>query len=246
MFNKLSTSEILQAQSHRNWPPPDKKWLFYQEWHNVLFAHWKVELSELRKFVPETFEIDMLNGNAWVSLIIFTIKNIRPRYLPPFTPVSDFNEINIRTYIRYKNKEGIYFLNIEAAKWLSGLFAAAFSELPYRHSKIISSPGHYHSFNQNNGDKLQVKFSPGSEYPAGKADRWLTERYVFFQDNTKDKINELNIHHHQWPIYKVGINDFKMNYRRFNNLLPNYPELVHYSPGIQVLTWGKIKHTPGK
>lgn len=64
------------------------------------------------------------------------MEKIRPKNFPCFSPISDFDEINIRTYVRSHNKAGVYFLSIEGGKFLSCKVAKAISELPYRFSKI--------------------------------------------------------------------------------------------------------------
>jgi uncharacterized protein len=238
--------EILRMQSHRPWKTPDTGWLFYQEWHEAIFLHWKVDPGELRRFVPDELPFDLYNGEAWVSVIAFRIKNIRPKYLPSFPPVSDFDEINIRTYVKYNNKPGIYFLQLDASKWLSEFFAKVFSELPYRYSSISSDDDRYRSLHEESGDMLDVNFTViAHKKDIDKRDRWLTERYVFFQDS-KGYINELEIHHPEWPLGEVILNECVVKYDRFSSLISGQPDLVHFSPGVQVLTWGKNRLTPGK
>lgn len=62
--------------------------------------------------VPHDLEIDLFEGKPWVYLVAFTMEKIRPKYLPSFPPISDFDEINIRTYVKKDNKAGVYFLSI--------------------------------------------------------------------------------------------------------------------------------------
>lgn len=64
-------------------------------------------------------EIDFFEGKQWVSLVAFTMEKIRRKNLPSFPPISDFNEINIRTYVKYKKKTGVYFLSIEGGTKIS-------------------------------------------------------------------------------------------------------------------------------
>jgi len=109
----MTIREILNTTEHRPWKMPTEKWKFYQEWNNVIFLHWQVELSELKKFVPEELEIDLFGGKPWVSVVTFTMEKIRPKNLPSFAPISDFDEVNIRTYVKSNNKTGVYFLSIE-------------------------------------------------------------------------------------------------------------------------------------
>ena len=130
----MSNKEILKQTSHRPWDLPTKTWSFYQEWNNAIFLHWEVNIEELQKFIPEVLEIDLHNGKAYVSLVAFTMEKIRPKHLPSFPPISNFHEINIRTYVKHNNKSGVYFLSIEGGKRLSCELAKAISQLPYRYS----------------------------------------------------------------------------------------------------------------
>lgn len=118
-FESMTVNEILKTIEHRPWPLPCGKWKYYQEWNNAVFLHWRVDHNELRKYVPDALEIDLYNGEAWVSLVAFTMEKIRPRNLPAFPPISDFDEINIRTYVKYNNKQGVYFLSIEGGNKIS-------------------------------------------------------------------------------------------------------------------------------
>ena len=87
---------------HRTVKIPNQNWRFYQEWNLAIFLHWKVDIEELEKFVPEEIEIDVFDGKPWVSLVAFTMEKIRPRYFPYFSSISNFDEINIRTYVKLK------------------------------------------------------------------------------------------------------------------------------------------------
>ncbi|WP_083634256.1 YqjF family protein [Saccharicrinis aurantiacus] len=121
----MTIREILNTTERRPWKMPTEKWKFYQEWNNVIFLHWQVELSELKKFVPKELEIDLYGGKPWVSVVAFTMEKIRPKNLPSFALISDFDEVNIRTYVKANNKTGVYFLSIEGGKKLSCKVAKA-------------------------------------------------------------------------------------------------------------------------
>src|SRR3978361_939257 len=112
-------SNILSTTSHRPFELPIGKWKYYQEWNNTLFLHWAIPFDILRKHVPEGLNIDSYNGKYYISLVAFTMQKIRPKYLPSVSFISDFHEINLRTYVDSGSKKGVYFLNIEAEKYLS-------------------------------------------------------------------------------------------------------------------------------
>lgn len=237
----MSIKKILAETAHRPWPLPNEAWRFYQEWIQVLFLHWQVDTAELQKFVPREIEIDLFEGKPWVSLVPFTMQNIRPRYLPPFSPLSYFHELNLRTYVKHADgRTGVYFLSIEASKLLASKLSKAVSELPYRYSKMERSTGSFISSNKQFGDSLSIDFNIGQSITNKAAlDLWLTERYALFQNNEKGQINAFEIHHAEWEMQQLEVKSLKHNYPRFVSLIGRPPDLVHYSPGIQVVAYGK-------
>ncbi|WP_418636213.1 YqjF family protein [Winogradskyella sp.] len=237
----MKIQDLLKTTEHRPWKIPTENWKFYQEWNNAIFLHWEVELEELKKFVPKELEMDLFEGKPWVSVVAFTMEKIRPKYFPSLSAVSDFDEINIRTYVKSGSKTGVYFLSIEGGKRFSCKIAKAISELPYRYSKIKRTANQYQSYNAAFNDKLDVRFSIGETLKTkSELDRWLTERYALFQD-TKQAINAFEIHHLEWPIHHINITAIDFNYQRFKNLLKNEPNKVQYSKGVNVVAWGKTK-----
>jgi uncharacterized protein YqjF (DUF2071 family) len=235
----VKIQDILQSTAHRPWPLPSGRWQYYQEWNDALFLHWQVEEKLLRALVPAALDIDLLDGHPWVSLVAFTMEKIRPRLLPPFPPISNFHEINIRTYVRYRGKTGVYFLSIEGGKALSCRIAKALSELPYRYSTITRAPGLYTASNDQFGDRFSARFqvfqSLAKKTPH---DLWVTERYALFQD-TPTAINAFDIHHLEWPVYDLALDQVVVDYPRFGSLFRGTPDICRYSPGVQVIAWGK-------
>lgn len=232
---------ILNTTEHRPWKIPTKSWKFYQEWNKAIFLHWQVELTELQKFVPKELKIDLFEGKPWVSVVAFSMERIKPKNLPSFPPLSNFDEINIRTYVKSDNKSGVYFLSIEGGKKLSCIFSKGISELPYRFSKIKRTENKYEAINSEFNDTLNIEFTIGKELTKKtKLDKWLTERYVLYQD-TVNSINEFEIHHLEWPFKEIELKKVGLNYQRFNNLINNEPRIVQYSTGVKVIAWGKIK-----
>ncbi|WP_346882236.1 DUF2071 domain-containing protein [uncultured Algibacter sp.] len=237
----MSIREILNITEHRPWKIPTESWKFYQEWNNAIFLHWQVELSELKKFVPKELEIDLFDGKPWVSVVAFTMEKIRPKNLPTFPPISNFDEINIRTYIKSNNKTGVYFLSIEGGKKLSCKIAKSMSELPYRFSEIKRTEHQYKSNNLEFNDTLNIEFAVGKEITKKtELDQWLTERYALFQD-AKKSINEFEIHHLEWEVNEIDLKNLEFNYSRFNKLIKSEPNKIQYSKGVQVVAWGKHK-----
>lgn len=237
----MTIREILNTTKHRPWEIPTDSWKFYQEWNNAIFLHYQVDLTELKKFVPVDLEIDLFEGKPWISVVAFKMEKIRSKNLPHFWPISNFDEINIRTYVKSNRKSGVYFLSIEGGKSLSCKIAKGISELPYRYSNIRRTINKYQSQNSEFNDRLEIEFAIGKERTEKtELDKWLLERYVLFQD-TVESINEFEIHHLEWPINKIDLQKLDLNYPRFEKLINGQPRIIHYSEGVKVLAWGKIK-----
>lgn len=233
----MKLREILNTTEHRPWPMPATAWKFYQEWENVVFLHWQVAIEDLKEFVPDSLTIDLYEGRAWVSLLIFDLKNMRPKFLPAFPPISNFYEINLRTYVSAENKGGIYFLKLEASNLISAKLAKILTKLPYVHSHLKREPNSIIATNKKLSSNLQLDYEIGSLKEKKDIDSWLMERYVLFQvDNAG--IHKIEIHHFEWNTYKLYIKNLVCNYPKFQKLI-NPPALTHYSTGVQVVGWMK-------
>jgi uncharacterized protein YqjF (DUF2071 family) len=98
---------ILKEISHRPFEMPIGSWIYYQEWNKALFLDWIVPFDLLRKYVPSNLNIDTFEGNCYISLVAFTMEKIRPKWLPSIGCISNFDEINVRTYINNENNIGL-------------------------------------------------------------------------------------------------------------------------------------------
>lgn len=240
-MKKKDIADILSQTSHRPYPLPSGKWKYYQEWHKVIFAHWRASSKKILPILPEGLELDLFNGEAWVSLTAFTIKNMRLRITPAFPPLSNFHEINLRTYVLKNGIPGIYFFSLEASKAGSTLMSKVATGLPYHEADVVRNNTSYLSENIKKNFFLHLQYeTKEGTVKKDLLDHWLTERYTLFHQ-AGDQIVGNHIHHRPWPLNEIHITHFKANYQ-FGNLILNMPaEKFHYSPGVKVLTWGKEK-----
>ena len=113
--------------------------LFYANWDSVLFIHYEIEAHELQHSIP--YPLDLYHGRAFVSLVAFTMRGMRPRIggrfgAALFKPIATHHFLNVRTYVRHKEEVGIYFMR----EWLSNRLAAWLGPwsfgLPYHFGKI--------------------------------------------------------------------------------------------------------------
>jgi uncharacterized protein len=242
----MNPQEIFSKNDHRPLPMPKGNWIIYQKWHKVLFLHWSVLPGLLKQFIPGELEVHLFKGQAWVSLVVFRLTNVRPRYLPPVPYISNADEINIRTYVKFRGKPGIYFLSMELGKSISNLLAKYLTGLPYRYSDTENTTMRYRSWNKEFRDEIDIEYEIKNKIlNKSELDQWLTERYALFQNNGKHTIIEYEIHHYEWPLYGASLKRNHIRYDRFGSLIHKEPEHLHYSSGVEVLTWGRQNHKMG-
>src|SRR5438105_9805003 len=114
-----------------------------QEWSDLLFIHWRVAASDLRRHVHDRLSIDERDGSAWISMTPFTLRRGRLRGLPA---LPDFHELNFRTYVTLSGgASGIWFFSLDAANALAVAAARLSARLPYFPARIECGERWYRS-----------------------------------------------------------------------------------------------------
>jgi len=180
-------SEMARQRMLSVWGEP----LFCATWDRAVFIHYEADPVVLRRCVP--FPLDLHEGRAFVSLVAFTMRRMRPQrggrigeWL--FKPIATHEFLNVRTYVRANNEPGIFFL----AEWLSNRLSVPLGPpvfgLPYRYGRI--SYNHGNATREISGHvegKQGALAYRGALEPAepaackrGSLAEFLTERYTAF------------------------------------------------------------------
>ena len=65
------------------------------------------------------------------------MQGLRPVYCPSVPFISNFPELNLRTYVYDRSgRSGVWFFSLDAASWLSVKIARCFFALNYQHAKM--------------------------------------------------------------------------------------------------------------
>ena len=64
--------------------------------------------AQLRRVVPDFFELDLFDGEAWVGMVPY-MTNVGLRAAPALPWLSAFPELSVRTYVRVSDWPGVYF-----------------------------------------------------------------------------------------------------------------------------------------
>lgn len=231
---------ILKEVSHRPWPIPNRNWVWYQEWNEVVFLHWPVPIDWLKPRIPKSLKIDLFEGQSWISFVAFTMENVRPAYLPAFSPLSNFQELNIRTYVIADDKPGVYFLSIEAGKKSACWLADALSGLPYQFANMSRKDQLFQSHNVKTGNSFKAQYQVGNQVKGDGLDQWLTERYCLYQDFPNGTFR-YEVHHQPWALHQVELKSWDIQYQGYHEIVTSLPQRYHFSPGVPILAFSKEK-----
>jgi len=220
-----------------------------QTWEHLLFVHWAVSPSLLRGLIPNELEVDTFNGMAWLGIIPFLMSGVRLRRMPivPFT--STFPEINVRTYVKAKQKAGVYFLSLDASNPLITAIAKQWYRLPYSHANMrFSRQGQTIDFESRRIDKNSPSVQFSGKYEAsgqliaaaaGTIENWLTERYTLFcQCSRSNRLYYADVYHEPWVLQKASVH---MRENTMTNSLSIplaiNPDYAFYARGVQSYIW---------
>lgn len=109
----------------------------YQTWSDLLFLHWRIEAEALQRTLPAGLFIDTFDDSAWLGIVPFRMRHIRPAGLFPVPWISYFLELNVRTYVHDEHgNPGVWFYSLDTNRRLACWIARTFFKLPYFPGKM--------------------------------------------------------------------------------------------------------------
>ena len=204
-----SISAIFDHVDHRPWPLPNERWTWQQTWEDLAFLHWPIESTEIRPLIPSQLDIDLYDGKAYIAVVPFRMTGVTKRGFPAPSLLCDFPELNVRTYVSYKGKKGVYFFSLGATNHLAVWCAQALFHLPYYKANIsISVSNTTIHYTYLHGNKIfEATYTPltNAKFAKDSFEIWATERYCLYSNNTKGALFCGDVHHQQWPLEHAEI-----------------------------------------
>lgn len=185
-----------------------------QRWSHLLFLHWAWDPAAIQRTLPPGLYVDTHEGQAWVGLVPFFMERVRPRGFPPVPGVSNFLELNVRTYVRDSwGRTGVWFYSLDANQWLAVKVARRLFHLPYQHAEmsahVIAETGEieYRARRAETNQECRFVYHPMSDAEGEKSapdtlDFFLVERYrLFAWDAGRGRLYSGRVHH---TPYRIG------------------------------------------
>lgn len=210
--------------------PPASGHVMYQRWEELLFLHWPVEPELVQVRLPDGLKVDTYEGKAWIGVVPFQMLKVRPRFLPALPRLSNFPELNLRTYVvDEQGRPGVWFYSLDTPQPIANWIARRFFNLNYRLARFEIKP-------RGRGLRYQseLRLPDGWDEPQnynwtrvggpfhaepGSLDFFLVERYRLFAYNaSKKQLWSGRVHHHPYSLQRVEVADYSKRLFALNQL----------------------------
>jgi uncharacterized protein YqjF (DUF2071 family) len=216
----------------------------HQSWSSLLFAHWRVEPDRIQRTLPLGLYVDTFDGSAYVGVVPFFMRKVRPWWSPCLPWFSNFLELNVRTYVHdAAGTPGVWFYSLDCDQPLAVWGARKFYHLPYRHA-AMSAPQtaeatSYHSRVKRTDLRCDVHYELGRETReavAGSLDFFFVERYVLFAAARDGRLFIGQVYHRPYPLVATTVADWRSNLLAPHDFCidESQPQLLHGSRGVDV------------
>ena len=189
-----------------------------QRWTELAYLHWRYPPEVVQALLPAGVTVDTFDGDAWVGLIPFVMRDVRVGPLPPIPHLSNFVEINVRTYVvDARGRRAVWFWSLDVPRSLIVVAARSCFSLPY-----CWSAGAQH---EQTGDRhrctmrrtwprpragapratVDLGYTVGqriADADVSDLDHFLSSRWALVTSR-RGAIRYGRIHHPRWPLHRM-------------------------------------------
>ena len=230
---------------------PDGVPFLTAEWRDLIMMTWAVDPGVLGGHLPAKTELDFFEGRCFVSLVAFQYAGTRVKGYPIPGHI-DFNEINLRFYVRRAlpagSRHGVVFFREIVPRMAIAFIARALYGEPYVAMETVGDvkilpEGKSVSYSWGNGGaehSVSLQCGADSYIPADDS----LEGYIVNQDwgyvpRRASFTSEYRLMHTPWALRAAKTFDCKVDFERLygaelGRALSGPPELVFLSDGSPV------------
>ena len=180
--------EWIRRQLIERQPPLGQSPVMFQRWLHLLLLHWPVEPESIQSILPSGLQADTFAGKGWIGIVPFFMRGVRPAGFPSVIGLSNFLELNLRTYVHDPDgRPGIWFYSLDANQPLAVWIARLCFALPYQHAamrtEVEDGEIAYSSRRLGSTEALHYRYRPTLELEEarfGSLEFFLLERYRLF------------------------------------------------------------------
>lgn len=236
------------ATPYRPYPPPSAPYVMHQAWHNLLFMHWRVPYESLRAIIPPGLPLDTFDGDAYIGVVPFMMREVRLRFAPAVPWLSFFPELNVRTYVTLNERPGVYFFSLDAGNPAAVEIARTLFHLPYQNATMecTQNGATIHYASTRTDSRAAPAYFRATYRPTGapfipernSLEYFLTARYCLYTTDSHSKLLRGEIHHAPWHLQPADAEiETNTMTEPIGIKLPNDSPLLHFSKSIEMVAW---------
>lgn len=228
---------------------PLRSHVMLQRWEELAFLHWRWDAAVIQLTLPPGLFVDTFQGDAWLAIVPFYMRGIRPRFCPPVPGISNFLEMNVRTYVHdEQGRPGVWFYSLDCDQPLAVWTARTLFHLPYQHARMQApiSDGwiDYTCLRRGEATESRFRYQLANEThhaDPGSLEFFLAERYLLFSQ-TPQGIHCGQVNHVPYPLAEAKLETWDIEpLKQAGFADPNRPpDHLIGSPGVDVRVYPLI------
>jgi uncharacterized protein len=116
----------------------------HHRWESLLFLHWRLPAARVQQTLPRGLTVDTFDGDAYLAIVPFFMRNVRPVGLPALPWISHFLELNVRTYAFDEDGvPGVWFYSLDCNGPVAVIAARLLMGLRYVHASMRPTRGEF-------------------------------------------------------------------------------------------------------
>jgi uncharacterized protein YqjF (DUF2071 family) len=217
------------------------------QWQDLIMANYKVEPSLFDGLVPHGTELDLYQGDCYLSLVAFKFVDTAMMGIKiPFH--THFEEINLRFYVERKVtdeiRRGVVFVKEIVPRSAICLVAnSLYGENYERWNTAHEDKESGHTYFWSRGDcenSIEVEYKNSLGVPADESrEAFIIEHYWGYTRRGEHRTDEYLVEHPKWELFEVNYAEIDVDFgetygERFDFLSDVAPDSVLLAKGSEI------------
>jgi uncharacterized protein YqjF (DUF2071 family) len=212
-------------------------------WENLLFLHWRMPPVRIQETLPAGLTVDTFEGEAYLGITPFFMRDIRLSGIPALPWFSFFQELNVRTYV-YANDgtPGVWFYSLDCNRAWAVLGARMLAALPYFAAKMSARRGDWIEYlcqRRGASETARYRYRSAGEPRDPRPETlefFLIERYYLFARRGNGSLLRGQVEHPPYQYRNAEVAEFSTVPAKWDGFtdLATKPDHVCFVDGLNV------------